>query len=116
MTDNEFADLLEVGERPGVEFKNPRERRDTSFVEVVRAVLAMANRRNGGTIIIGIDDDGNARGLSHDQSTSWLPPDHVRQAIAPYADPYVYVDVVVHTVADDGPLHGRTFAVISVQE
>ena len=70
MSDEEFLELLSSGERPGVEFKNARARTDRSFVEVAKAVLAMANRRNGGIIVVGVDDDGSAAGLDATQVAS----------------------------------------------
>jgi predicted HTH transcriptional regulator len=96
MTDEELTELVEAGERPGVEFKNARARTDASFPEVVKAVLGMANRRDGGTVIVGIDEHGMATGLVATQAQSFENPDHVRQSIALYADPYVYVDVEVN--------------------
>lgn len=116
MTDEELAELIAAGERPGVEFKNARTRADQSFPEVVRAVLGMTNRRDGGVVIIGVNDDRTAPGVSAAQAQSWENADHVRQAMASYADPYVYVDVEVRTVAAAGTLNGRTFAIIVVRE
>lgn len=57
MTNRELIELIASGERPGVEFKNTRGREDKSFAEVVRAVLGMANRRDGGIVIIGVEDN-----------------------------------------------------------
>jgi len=114
MTDADLLELIRAGERPGVEFKNPRARQDRSFPQVVKAVLAMANRRDGGIILIGVNDDGEALGLSPEQLQSWQP-DHVRQAVAPYADPYVYLDVETVAVTA-APLANRSFAVIKVSE
>lgn len=116
MTDQDLIDLIAAGETPGVEFKNARDRTAPSFIEVIRAALGMANRRDGGVIIIGVDNDGNAPGLVAGQVGSWQNPDHTRQAIAPFADPYIYVEVEVRTVAVAGPLQGRVFAVIVVKE
>jgi predicted HTH transcriptional regulator len=115
MTDADLFELIRSGERPGVEFKNARARQDKSFVEVARAVLGMANRRNGGTVLIGVEDNGNATGLSTDQAASWATSDHVRQAMAGFADPYVYLDVSLVKV-DAELLKGRIFAAIAVHE
>ena len=116
MTDRELIELIAGGERPGVEFKNARGRKEKSFAEVVRAVLGLANRRNGGIVIIGVDDNGQAPGLTADQAGSWANPDHVRQAIAPFADPYVYVHVELVTIGIAGPFKDRVFAVVRVEE
>ncbi|HKE84474.1 MAG TPA: RNA-binding domain-containing protein [Vicinamibacterales bacterium] len=115
ITDQELPEAIQAGERPGVEFKNARGRQDASFWEVARAALGKANRPDGGLIIIGVDDNGNAPGLSETHATTWMNADHVRQALAPYADPFVWVDTEVRTVAA-GPLANRRFAVISVRE
>ena len=106
MTEQDLIDLITGGEAPGVEFKNARDRTAPSFIEWTKAVLGMANRRDGGVIIIGVDNNGNAGGLAAGQVGSWQNPDHTRQAIAPFADPYVYVDVEVKTIAAAGPLQG----------
>ncbi len=116
MTDQELVELIAAGETPGVEFKNARDSTAPSFIEVVRAALGMANRRDGGVIIIGVDNDGNAPGLAARQVGSWQNPDHTRQAIALFADPCIYLNVEVKTVAVAGPLQGRVFAVIAVSE
>jgi hypothetical protein len=116
MTDEDFLELLSPGERPGVEFKNARARGDRSFVEVAKAVLGMANRRDGGIVIIGVEDNGSAVGLDPVQRASWEQADHVRQALAPYADPFVYVDIEVKTIPAVGALTGRSFAIIRVAQ
>src|SRR5260221_4640240 len=76
----------------------------------------MANRREGGIIIVGVDNNGNAPGLTQGHVASWQNPDHTRQAIAPFADPFVYVNVEVRTIATAGPLQGQIFAIILVKE
>ncbi len=57
MTDQEFDTLLHRGyETNGVEFKGPGKRTDRAFLaQVVRAILGMANRRDGGLVIIGVE-------------------------------------------------------------
>ena len=61
MTDQEFADILALGrEMSGVEFKGPGPLSNGRLVaQIVKAVLAMANRRDGGRVIIGVEDNGN---------------------------------------------------------
>src|SRR5207249_3099842 len=53
--------------------------------------------------------------LSADQQESWERPDHVRQTLAPYADPYVYVDVEI-VRPTSGPFQNHSFAIITVHE
>ena len=62
MTDEEFAQVMALGhELSGVEFKGPGPLSDSRLVaQVVKAVLGMANRRDGGMVIIGVADRGSA--------------------------------------------------------
>ena len=67
MTEQEFEQFVQLGhETPGVEFKSPGLRTDKNFLAgVARAVLAMANRRGGGLVIIGVRDDGSQLQCRH---------------------------------------------------
>lgn len=116
MTDQDFAELVAAGEAPGVEFKNARARTDASVIEVIKAALGMANRRDGGLIIIGVEDNGTATGLDAAQAATWANPDHIRQTARPYADPFIYIDSETKTVAAAGLLQGLTFIVLKVKE
>jgi len=93
MTDQEFAETMSLGhETSGVEFKGPGPLSNGRLVaQVVKAVLGMANRRDGGRVIIGVDDDGssiNPVGLSDRDLGTWRH-DYVADQIARYADPSV---------------------------
>jgi predicted HTH transcriptional regulator len=97
MTEEEFEALLAAGhEQRGVEFKGPGPRSDKRFfARVVRAVLGMANRRDGGLVIIGVEDDrGQLKGigLTPSQLSTWKYDD-VADALAVYADPSVSFDL-----------------------
>ena len=109
MTPNEFLDLLAADEQRGVEFKNARARNDTNFPEVAKAVLGMANRRDGGWILVGVEDrTRNIEGLSDEQVASWVNPDPVREKLRQYADPDVWVDVeIVELDVDVSPVGAR---------
>ncbi len=114
MTDREFAEILHQGhETPRVEFKGPGPRTDKQlFAKVTRAVLAMANRRGGGRIIVGVREDRSQLfpdGLSANDLAMWGHED-VSGALSAYADPYVSISVetVVH--------QGKQFVVITVDE
>jgi len=116
MTDEDFRQLVAQGERQGVEFKNGRSRATRpQLVEVAKAVLAMANRRGGGTIVIGVDNDGTPTGMTQAHYDTWLNPDHVRQSFRPYADPYVELDVDPTTIVA-GDFAGRRFIVLHVHQ
>lgn len=97
MTDEEFAEKLALGhETSGVEFKGPGPRSNRQlFAQVVRAVLGMANRRDGGWVIIGVEDNEGILspvGLIEDELATWRY-DEVADGIARYADPSVSFDL-----------------------
>jgi hypothetical protein len=100
MTDAEFAELIALGhERRGVEFKGPGLRSDTYvFAKVARAVLGMANLRDGGVVAIGVEEVGTsdlvATGLNAAQLATWTFDD-VAAGLASYADPSVEFDLSV---------------------
>ena len=93
MTDQEFAEILALGhEIQGVEFKGPGRSSIRQFMAVVvRAVLGMANRRDGGRVIIGVeevDNELNPVGLNEADLATWNYDD-VADRLAVYADPSV---------------------------
>jgi len=58
MTEEEFAEIIALGrEQASVEFKGPGLRTDKHlFAKVTRAVLGMANLRDGGRVVVGIEE------------------------------------------------------------
>ena len=58
MTKTEFLELLAAGENSGVEFKTD----DIDNRALAKELVALANLR-GGRILLGVDDDGDVRGL-----------------------------------------------------
>src|SRR5947208_13272834 len=99
MTDQEFAELLALGyERRGVEFKGPGPRSSKQlFAKVVRATLGMANRRDGGLVVVGIDDSGGVLdpiGLTAAVLETWKYDD-VANSLAEYADPSMGFDMEI---------------------
>ena len=114
MTDQEFADTLALGrEMSGVEFKGPGPLSNGRLVaQIVKAVLAMANRRDGGRVIIGVEDNGNEInpvGLNDTELASWNF-DAVADQIARYADPSVSFDLEVRVY------NGASHIVVRVEE
>jgi predicted HTH transcriptional regulator len=114
MTSEEFKVILARGyERRGIEFKGPGNRTDRQlFAKVVRAVLGMANLRDGGTIIIGIEDLNRVItpiGVTPADLQSWNYDD-VLTGISVYADPPV--DVELERFSQDG----KDFVIIRVDE
>lgn len=91
MTDLEFAQLIALEyEQSGVEFKGPGSLSNGRLAaQVVKAVLGMANRRDGGVVIIGVEEsEGRLKpvGLTDEQLVTW-DYDKVAERIAQYADP-----------------------------
>ena len=111
MTDEEFAAILASGhETAGVEFKGPGHLSDGRLMaQVVKAVLGMANRRDGGRVIIGVRDDGEPVGLSDEELSTWVY-DHVADQIAVYADPSVTFELEVKEY------NGSSYVVLQVEE
>ena len=97
----------------GLEFKGPGRSTDRRlFAQVVKAVLGMANRRDGGRVVVGVEDLGDSLhpvGLDVTQLATWNYDD-VADRIATYADPSVAFDLEVTEY------NGRSYVVIQVEE
>lgn len=114
MTDEHFARLLELGhELRGVEFKPSGMRTDRELMAwITRAALGMANRRDGGIVIIGVDgscEPPQPVGLTNDELASWAYED-MASTIASCADPPLTFEREVRTY------NGRPYVVLSVHE
>ena len=118
----EFDALLERGyETSGVEFKGPGKPSDSElFAKVVRALLGMANRREGGMIILGVTETGKGGqssprfgpvGLSDEEFRLWMNYDDISQKINSYARPSVVFDLEPHEIPD-----GKKFVIVRVRE
>ena len=82
------------------------------MTQVVKAVLGMANRRDGGRVIIGVEDSGgvlNPVGLRDADLDTWRY-DVVADRIAVYADPNVTFDLEVREY------NGGRYVVLQVEE
>jgi len=112
VTDQDFELLLNRGhETHGVEFKGPGKRTDSAFLaKVVRAILGMANRRDGGVVIIGVEDDLlEPVGLEEDQADTWTY-DALTTSVNEYASPSVSFDFEKKLYRE------RTFVILEVHE
>ncbi len=114
LTDEQFAELVTLRYEPrGLEFKGARRRTDRLFfARVTRAALGMANLRDGGRIIIGVDEQEgvlNPAGLSAGDLATWRYDD-VAAGFAAYADPALDFDLHVHEY------QGRRFVVLEIHE
>lgn len=108
--------MLSLGyELRGVELKGPGLRTDSHlFAKVTRAALSMGNLRDGGHVIIGIDDVDPKKmlpGLTPPELASWLAFDDVARKMAEYADPPLGFDIAPVTLSSTA-----TVAVLQVHE
>jgi hypothetical protein len=115
MNEDEFSQYISAGrEQRSIEFKcaGPRTNKQL-LVQVVRAALGMANNRDGGIIIVGIDekDEGQPQltGLSQEDLKTW-GFDSLSDSFAEYADPTISFDT---EIAD---YRSSKFLVIHVHE
>lgn len=115
MTEQELDELIAAGhELPGVEFKPAGQRTDPYlFAVVTRAVLGMANRADGGVVIVGVEEAADktlrVSGLGPQDLPSWNYDD-VAAGLAAAAEPFVTLEL------EPSPYHGVTLLVIRVHE
>jgi predicted HTH transcriptional regulator len=114
VTEEEFESLLALGhEVDGVEFKGAWIRTDRLFLaKVARAMLGMANRRDGGLVILGVEETAKADavGLSDEQAESWLKYDDVSASVNEYASPCVRFETELRMFS------GKKFVFIRVHQ
>jgi predicted HTH transcriptional regulator len=113
VTEQDFETLLARGhETNGIEFKGPGIRTDRAFLaRVVRAVLGMANRRDGGLVVIGVEATKlDPVGVDDEQEASWLNYDDLSASVNEYASPSVVFDLEPLTC------RGRKVVIIHVHE
>lgn len=118
MADGERELDLRLGdsaETRRIEFKGPGRAGDSyHLAKVTRAALSMGNMRDGGYVVIGVDDDKTAElqpGLSASDLATWLDADDVAQKMDKYADPALQFTVKAQVLRS-----GVTVAVVRVSE
>ena len=116
LTQGEIEAALAVGhEVRGFEFKGPGSPEDKPFLaKVVRGALSMGNLRDGGIVVIGIDDKAPADmlpGLAESDLEAWLDFDTISARLAEYADPPLRVEI--HSVT---LMTGASVVLIEVEE
>ena len=99
MTDEEFVQIVTLGhELSGVEFKGPGPLTDSGLTaQVVRAMIGMANRRDGGNVIIGVSEQDNSLnpiGINGDELSTWSY-DNLADQVARYADPSITFELEI---------------------
>ena len=118
MTDAAFKELLAelkaLGhELQGRECKAPGPRTDKLMLaKTVKAMLGMANRRDGGLVIIGITDSKSSLtpvGLSDEDLNTWNHDD-LANSVSEYADPSINFELERHQC------DGNNYVLICVKE
>ena len=114
MTDAEFLDILRRGyETRRVECKAAGPRTDKQLLaRVARAVMGMANLRDGGLVIIGVNDDHGSLsegGLNVNDLKTWKYDD-VKSSLAEFMSPTADIDI------EQFDCNGRTYVLIHVDE
>ncbi len=115
-TEEQFRNWLSLNhEQFGVEFKGPALLQDRGvFGKVLGAAMRMANRRDGGVIVIGVDEDKEAHsyvptGLSEAERAS-RRYDDVADQFAKYTEPTVMFNL------EHFPYEGKNFVVLYIEE
>lgn len=110
-----LEEQLSIGhETRTLEAKGPGAPEGHLFAKVVRAALSMGNLRDGGLVVIGLDNTRLAEGepgLTPADTAAWSDFDLVAQRMAPYTDPPLRFDIQPLTLSN-----GRVVAVMEVSE
>ncbi len=98
LTQAEVEEIL-VGERElrNFEVKGPGSRSDNAFAaKVIRAALSMGNLRDGGHVLIGINDERLGQmepGMCDEEIATWMAVDDVARKFAEYSDPPLVLEL-----------------------
>jgi len=115
MTRDEFIQIIGLGrEQNGVEFKSAGLRTDKQLLaRVIRAAIGMSNRRYGGIVIVGINEDGEGNpvlvGLNPTELKSWKYDDF-SDSLSSYADPSITF------MTEEFEFESKTFLVVNIDE
>ncbi|WP_019144968.1 AlbA family DNA-binding domain-containing protein [Aeromicrobium massiliense] len=116
LTVDEIEELLRLGhETRPFEVKGPGNLGSKPFcAKVARAAMALGNLTDGGTLVLGVNDQdlpSMAPGLSSDQAEQWSKFDDVADAIARYSDPPVKFGLRIEQLSN-----GNTICVLDIEE
>jgi predicted HTH transcriptional regulator len=114
LAQEELREVFALGhEQNGFEFKGPCAlEAHVLWARIVRAMCGMANRRDGGRVILGVVDNPPnfaPAGLTDDQIATWTH-DHLADAISTYVDPRIEFALQVQE------LDGRKFVLVHVED
>ncbi|MBI2684017.1 MAG: putative DNA binding domain-containing protein [Actinobacteria bacterium] len=91
MTEDELRALIEGGETFVVEFKGEH-REPLNDRELIETVVCLANG-DGGTLLVGVEDDGRITGARPRHEAGGTDPDRVKALIANNTEPPLRVDL-----------------------
>jgi predicted HTH transcriptional regulator len=115
MDKDQFLQLVQLGrEGRNLEFKRSAAWTDSEFkAKIIKSILAFSNVRDGGWIIIGVEqqDDGtfNLAGISPEHLATYTE-DNIASSVAEFADPYVKIFL------DKADVDGTLYLVIGIEE
>ncbi len=113
MKEPEFLELVALGEARGVELKGPMLLSDKSSIKVVKAALALSNRRDGGHIVVGVREAKLIQpefvGLSLTKVKSWNYDD-IADLFERYAEPRIEFTV------ERQPYDSKVFVILRISE
>ena len=114
---DELQLLVAQGEHRHVEFKELVGGRSATR-KVVQAVAAMANLREGGLVVLGVDDRRVVKGLSATELSHWGKRDHAMSTVNAALDPAVDLKphVIGHCVVLEVLPFARTPIIVRVSK
>lgn len=114
MRSDKFLSLVELGEIRGVEFKGSQALTTPKPLKVIRSILGLSNRRNGGYVIVGVSEDDEGlpvlQGMTSDHHDTWSL-DSLVDVVADYGEPRPELRLERYEHTD-----GTLFVVIDVHE
>lgn len=110
MNEEQFKQLIGFGkETVSLEFKESQTW-DVLKPKIMKCILAMSNTQNGGNLVIGIHDNGDILGVDPAHLATYNE-EHIKDAISPYAHPYVDFDMDIVSTSE-----GPNFVVFTIRE
>lgn len=114
LNEEEFNQIIDIGhELTNIELKGPCSAKDKhKFAKIARAIMGMANRRDGGMVIVGIEDSNgkiSECGLEPGDLATWKY-DELSTAMAEFSDPNVEFEL------EKVEFNEKQYVVIRVQE
>lgn len=85
MLESEFWGIISQGEGAKVDFK----RDDLRPEQLARLIVAFANGRDGGHILLGVEDNGEISGITREDPQNW-----VMNTIHEYVHPRIFIRVL----------------------